>query len=455
MKTLIPIYNYKDLSREEILEKCKRPSFEDKEAFKIANEIIEKIKTGGKQALKKITLELDGYDPEPLVISKEEFKIAEKLLSDEEKEAFEKAANNIKKFHEFQKKNLKDDKINLEETTLGYIYRPIQSAAVYVPGGKALYPSTVLMGVIPAKIAGVKHVTIITPANEKGEIHPSILYCALISDADAILKVGGAHGIAAAYLGIDCPPSEVIVGPGNRYVTAAKMILASTGKVKIDQPAGPSEVLILADKNANAQYIAADLLSQAEHGEDSICVLLTDSLILAENVIKEIEKGFQERPKRLAIKKQSIEKNSYILLLDFFANISEEKNKKNIELNKSFYDAFDFINEFAPEHLEIYLSIFDEPENYLEYIHSAGSVFIGKYAPVALGDYFSGTNHILPTGGSAKIFSGLGVDTFLKRITWQNTTKEGLKKSARYIEIMSRIEGLDEEHGNSVLTRLK
>jgi histidinol dehydrogenase len=453
MKSLIPIYYYKDFSKEEIIEKCKRPSFEDKEAFKIAEEIIEKIKVGGKKALKEITLQLDKYDPEPLVLTKKDFDVAEELLKQEEKEAFQEAAKNIRIFHEFQKSNLKDDKINLSEITLGYIYRPIESAAVYVPGGKAIYPSSVLMGVIPAKIAGVKYVSIVTPADSEGKIHPAVLYCAKISGADAILRVGGAHGIAAAYLGIDVEPAQIIVGPGNRYVTAAKTLLSATGKVKIDQPAGPSEVLIIADHNANPKFVAADLLSQAEHGEDSICVLLTDSIVLAEEVIKEIELGFKERPKRLEIKKESITKNSYIILFDKFVEIDEQKKTKKI--TSDFLRAFDFINEFAPEHLEICLNIFDDLEKYLDYIESAGSVFIGKYAPVALGDYFSGTNHILPTGGAAKMYSGLGVDTFLKRITWQNTTKEGLKKSSKYIDIMSKIEGLDQEHGHSVLLRTK
>lgn len=452
MKITIPVYNYKDLTREELLKKCIRPSFEDKSAIKIAEEIIEKIKIGGKEALKEITYKLDKYIPEPLVIKKEDFDISETMLSEEEKESFRKAAENIKKFHEFQRKNLEDLKTTIAEITLGYIYRPIESAAVYVPGGKALYPSSVLMGVIPAKIAGVKHVTVITPANDKGEIHPSILYCAKIAGADAILRVGGAHGIAAAFFGIDVIPAQVIVGPGNRYVTAAKTLLSSTGKVKIDQPAGPSEILIIADNDANAEFVASDLLSQAEHGEDSICVLLTDSLVLAEKVIFEIEKGLNERPKRLSIKKESIEKNSYILLFDSF--IETDDNNK-VKPSQELYKAFDFINEFAPEHLEICLNILSDPEEYLKYIQSAGSIFIGKYAPVALGDYYSGTNHILPTGGSAKIFSGLGVDTFLKRLTWQYTTKEGLKKTSNYIEIMSKIEGLDEEHGHSVTIRTK
>ncbi|MCS7204151.1 MAG: histidinol dehydrogenase [Leptospiraceae bacterium] len=447
---MIPVYYYNELTEKKIKELCFRPSFEDPEAYRIANEIIEEIRVGGKEALIRITQRLDHYTPNPLVIEREEFKISEKLLSEEEKKAFQKAAHNIYLFHEFQKKNLKDDKIVNSDITLGYIYRPIKSAGIYVPGGKALYPSSVLMGVIPAKIAGVENITVITPANERGEIHPSILYCAMIAGATSILKVGGAHGIAAAYFGIDVPPAEILIGPGNRFVTAAKSILASTGKVKIDQPAGPSEVLIVADHTANPKFIAADMLAQSEHGEDSISVLLTDSLVLAESVIKEIERGLIDRPSRNEIKKESITKNSYIILFDSFVEEIQEKNIKTVTDN--FRKAFDFVNEFAPEHLEICLNIFDEPEAYLEYVHSAGSVFIGKYAPVALGDYFSGTNHILPTGGAAKIYSGVGVETFLKRITWQNTTKQGLKESSEYIDTMSRIEGL-EEHGYSIKIR--
>lgn len=445
------IFYYNDLSQEDIKKLCQRASFEDPEALEIVKNIFLEIQQGREKALRDITQRLDGYIPDPLVITKEEFKKSETFLTKPEKEAFLKAYHNIEAFHKFQLKNLKSEKISIEETTLGYFYRPVQKAGVYVPGGKALYPSTVLMGVTPAKIAGVEYVVLITPANQNGEIHPSIMYCAMISGADAILRVGGAHGIFAAFLGIGVTPLEVIVGPGNRYVTAAKTYISATGKVKIDQPAGPSEVLILADASANPKFIASDLLSQAEHGEDSISVLLTDSLILAENVIKEIEIAFQSRTKRLEIKKKSIFENSFFIIFDSFTQEQEGQKLPTENL----MNAFRFINEFAPEHLEICLSFYEDLEEYLPHIQSAGSIFIGKYAPVALGDYYSGTNHILPTGGSAKIFSGLGVETFMKRITWQYTTKEGLKKALGPIQIMSKIEGLEEEHGHSVEVRFE
>lgn len=447
---VIPILYYNDLTEEEIDARCKRFSFEDEEAYKIAEAIIERIREGGKEALLKITGELDHYIPEPLVITKEQFSISESI-DNEVKEAFLKAAHNIQFFHEFQKKNLKNEKISNGDLTLGYIYKPVKCAAVYVPGGKANYPSSVLMGVIPAKVAGVEYVYVITPAGKNGEIHPSVLYCAKIAGADAILRVGGAHGIAASFFGIDVPPAEIIIGPGNRYVTAAKNILAATGKVKIDQPAGPSEILIIADNSANPKFVAMDMLAQAEHGEDSISVLITDSLVLAEEVVKEIENALVERDDRRRIKEESM-KNSFILVFDSFVKSVEGTNRK--EPSEDFYKAFSFINRFAPEHLEICLSVFDESEQYLDYIQSAGSVFIGKYAPVALGDYYSGTNHILPTGGSARIYSGVGVETFLKRITWQNTTKHGLAEAYKYIDAMSRIEGL-RDHGYSVKVRIE
>ncbi|MFN3604219.1 MAG: histidinol dehydrogenase [Leptonema sp. (in: bacteria)] len=445
------IYYYKDLTSEQIQKLCKRPSFEDPEALETVKKIYLEIKEGGKEALFNITKHLDGYLPEPLVISKEEFSKAEKLLTESEKLAFQKAYRNIEAFHKFQYQNLKPAKTIIEETTLGYFYRPIERAGIYVPGGNALYPSSVLMGVVPAKIAGVEYVIVITPANKEGEIHPSVLYCANLAGADGILKVGGAHGIFAGFLGIGVKPLEILVGPGNRYVTAAKTLLSATGKVKIDQPAGPSEVLILADLSANPKFIASDLLSQAEHGSDSIGVLLTDSLVLAENVINEIQTALKTRTRRLEFKQKSILENSYILIFDSF---TKEENGKLIE-TKSLRDAFHFINEFAPEHLEICMNLYEDLEDYLKYIQSAGSIFIGRYAPVALGDYYSGANHILPTGGSAKIFSGLGVETFLKKITWQYTTKEGLRKALEPIKIMSKIEGLDEEHGNSVEVRFE
>ncbi len=448
---MVRIYDYKNLSKEELKNLCKRASFEDSEAFEIVKKIFTEIQQGGEKSIIEITKRFDGYIPDPLIITKEEFKKSENFLTKSEKEAFLKAYHNIEAFHKFQLKNLKSEKISIEETTLGYFYRPVERAGVYVPGGKALYPSTVLMGVVPAKIAGVEYVVVITPANQNGEIHPSILYCAMLAGADAILKVGGAQGIFAGFLGIGVSPLEVIVGPGNRYVTAAKTLISATGKVKIDQPAGPSEVLILADSSANPKFIASDLLSQAEHGEDSICVLLTDSLVLAENVIKEIEIAFQSRTKRLEIKKKSIFENSFFIIFDSF--IQEIDHQK--VPTENLMNAFRFINEFAPEHLEICINLYEDLEEFLQHIRSAGSIFIGKYAPVALGDYYSGTNHILPTGGSAKIFSGLGVETFMKRITWQYTTKEGLKKALEPIRIMSQIEGFEEEHGHSVEVRFE
>ncbi len=445
---MIPIYNYNELTYDLKQKLFFRKSFEDIQAYQIANEIIEKIKKEGKKAVIEFTRQLDKYNAEPLVLTKQDFEVAESQLSEKAKKAFLQAALNIKAFHEFQRENLKNEKFLNKDATLGYLYTPVDTAAVYIPGGKAKYPSSVLMGVIPAKIAGVKHVTVITPADENGNIDPSILYCCKISGADVLLKVGGAQGIASAFFGIDVPPAQVIVGPGNRYVTAAKNIIASTGKAKIDSPAGPSEILIIANVEENARFIAADLLSQAEHGEDSVCVLLTDSLILAENVITEIKFSLEERPKRRSIKEKSIKESSFIILFNNFQETAYD-GRLNLE------HAFDIANEFAPEHLEICLSILEEPESYLKYVKSAGSVFIGTYAPVALGDYFSGTNHILPTGGSAKMFSGLGVDTFLKRITWQYTTREGLKKALEPILTMSEIEGLDEEHGNSIKIRFQ
>ena len=429
---MLKIYDSSELSpqlRQKLLE---RSSTQDTKAVSVVSSILEEIEHGGLDALRNISKRLDGVAPDPFLVTESEFATAEANLSDEAKCAFTAAYNNIKNFHQFQRKLLINEKTLVCSTTLGVMYRPIERVAVYVPGGKAFYPSTVLMGVIPAKIAGVKHVTVLTPPDQNGKINDAVLFCAKLAGADSVLKAGGAHGVAAVFHGLLTPKAELIIGPGNRYVTAAKNLLAASGRVRIDQPAGPSEIIVIADKTAKPAFVAADLLSQAEHGEDSPCILLTDSLVLAEKVSEEIENGLDQRPMRRQMKETSIRNHSFAIVFE------------------SIDDAFEFSNEYGPEHLEI---VTEKPEKDLEKITAAGSVFLGQYAPVALGDYFSGTNHILPTGGAARMFSGVGIDTFLKRITFQYPTRESLRKALEPIRIMSKIEGLDQEHGHSVEIR--
>ncbi len=431
---MLKIYASSELTPELRARLLQRSSAEDLQAVEVARGILDEIASDGLAALSRISARLDGVVPDPFLVTPEEFEEAELALSDEVKQAFQAACQNIKSFHTFQRSVLEDQKTTVCASTLGYIYRPVERVAVYVPGGKAFYPSSVLMGVLPARIAGVSHITLLTPPGPDGKIHPAVLYCAQLAGANAVLKAGGAHGIAAAYHGLLTPPAELIIGPGNRYVTAAKNLLAATGTVRIDQPAGPSEVIVIADNTARPAFVAADLLSQAEHGEDSPCILLTDSMVLAERVAEEIERGLEERPERREMKEKSIREHSFAIVFEDLA------------------EAIAFSNDYGPEHLEIAT---ENPARDLAKITAAGSVFLGHYAPVALGDYFSGTNHILPTGGAARMFSGVGVDTFMKRITYQHPTRESLRRALEPIRIMSKVEGLDQEHGHSVEVRFQ
>lgn len=415
----------KDFSFEPILQRAKQDL---NDTLALVRPILDQVREGGDKAVYELTRKFDGLNPEKLVypVSEWKGKADSELVA-----ALEKAKENIETFHKAQIPANLD--VNVSGNTLGIRYTPIESVTVYAPGGKALYPSTILMGVIPAKIAGVKHIQIVTPPQKEG-IPDGLFAAAKIAGADAIVTVGGAQGIAAASYGTETiPRSEFVIGPGNKFVTAAKVLLSGQGVIGIDSPAGPSEVLVIADNFANPNWVAADLLSQAEHGEDSAAILCTDSIEFAEKVSAEIDKALKERPKRETIKRASIENESWILV---FSNLEECVN---------------FSNLYAPEHLEI------QTRNYRELfkkIRHAGSVFLGPYSPVAMGDYISGTNHILPTAGGSRIFSSLGVLTFLKRVTYQEVTRDSLEKLYPYVKVLSEFEGLDEEHGNSVKVRL-
>lgn len=391
--------------------------------------ILEAVRTKGDEALLSYTEKFDGIKLSQVTIDPKQFKTN---IDPKIKEAFLRAKANIEDFHLAQKRESWSKVI--DGNRLGVKYTPIPSLAVYAPGGKALYPSSVLMGIIPAKIAGVPSIQLITPPQKEG-IPEILIWLAQILEIDRIVTVGGAQGIAAAAYGTETvPKSEFIVGPGNAYVAAAKSFLSGQGLIGIDSPAGPSEVCIIADSSANAKWIACDMLSQAEHGEDSSAILLTTDLTLAKRVSEELEIAFGERPKRLQMKQKAIYENSAILV---FPNIN---------------DCIWFSNELAPEHLEIQT---ENNEDIFSKIEHAGSVFLGPYSPVAMGDYISGTNHILPTARGSRIYSSLGVDTFLKRVTFQEVTKESLETLYPFVKLMSELEGLDEEHGTSVKVRTK
>ncbi|MBP7281937.1 MAG: histidinol dehydrogenase [Leptospiraceae bacterium] len=398
------------------------------EAFDVVIPILKDVEKNGDEAIRRYTEKFDK-------IQLNDFRIhtldKEANIPEDWKIALEKAKSNIRQFHATQLR-MKTE-VTVSGNRLGVKYTPVESVAVYAPGGKALYPSSVLMGAIPAKIAGVKNISLITPPSKDGGLNPVLLYAAQIAGVDTIYTVGGAQGIAGLAFGTETiTKAEFIVGPGNRYVTAAKSYLAGVGQIGIESPAGPSEVLIIADKTSNPEWIACDMLSQAEHGEDSVAILCTDSEELAIKVDLELKKALSERPKRREMKERAIDDNSYILI---FPNIEE---------------CIDFSNLYAPEHLEIMTSNYDSD---FEKIIHAGSVFLGQYSPVAMGDYISGTNHVLPTAGGSRIYSSLGVDTFLKRVTYQEIRRESLKELYPFVKTLSEIEGLDEEHGTSVYLR--
>lgn len=391
--------------------------------------ILEDVRTKGDSALFSYTEKFDGIKLSKLTLNPKEIQTN---VDSKTKEAFLRAKSNIEAFHMAQKREAWSKVI--DGNRLGVKYTPIPSLAVYAPGGKALYPSSVLMGIIPAKIAGVQSIQLITPPQKEG-IPEILVWLAQILEIDRIVTVGGAQGIAAAAYGTESvPKSEFIVGPGNSYVAAAKSYLSGQGLIGIDSPAGPSEVCIIADATSNPKWIACDMLSQAEHGEDSSAILLTTEVSLAEKVRDELEIAFRERPKRLEMKQKAIYENSSILVFP------------------TMEDCIWFSNELAPEHLEIQTR---DNDSVFAKIEHAGSVFLGPYSPVAMGDYISGTNHILPTARGSRIYSSLGVDTFLKRVTFQEVTKESLETLYPYVKLMSELEGLDEEHGTSVKVRTK
>lgn len=389
--------------------------------------ILEDVRTKGDAALLSYTERFDGIKLSHVSIDP---RTIQTNIDPKIKEAFLRAKTNIEAFHLAQKRESWSKVI--DGNRLGVKFTPVPSLAVYAPGGKALYPSSVLMGIIPAKIAGVPSIQLITPPQKEG-IPEILIWLAQILEIDRIVTVGGAQGIAAAAYGTESvPKSEFIVGPGNAYVAAAKSYLSGQGLIGIDSPAGPSEVCIIADGSANPKWIACDMLSQAEHGEDSSAILLTTDSNLAKQVSEELELAFVERPKRLEMKQKAIYENSSILV---FPNLE---------------DCIWFSNELAPEHLEIQTK---DNEAVFSKIEHAGSVFLGPYSPVAMGDYISGTNHILPTARGSRIYSSLGVDTFLKRVTFQEVTKESLETLYPFVKLMSELEGLDEEHGTSVKVR--
>ena len=395
--------------------------------------IVNDVKTDGDSAVIKYTNKFDNVSLKSVMAGEEEFQKGFDSLKPEVLDAFKAAKSNIEEFH---KKQLHSDISYKREdgSQLGLMYRPIESAAIYVPGGKASYPSSILMGVIPAQLAGVKNITVITPPGPDGNLSPVIGGICRLLDIDQVVKSGGAQGIAAAGLGTETvTKSNLVIGPGNIYVTAAKTYLFSLGAIQIDSMAGPSEVLIIADEKADPKWVAYDLLSQAEHEERAVAVLVTTSMEFAEKVNKEIEKDIAAGQGRIEIKKKAL-KNCLTVICD------------------SVKEAIDFSNNYAPEHMEFMVT---NPMEYLDSIKNVGSLFLGSHSPVAVGDYISGTNHILPTGGAARFSSGVSVDTFMHRMTWQNISPKALESYKDTLSEIAKQEGFDDKHGGSVRIRFE
>ena len=396
------------------------------------NEIIENVRADGDAALFEYTKKFDGFDLNAgnILVSEEEIEEAYENIDEKLIEVVRKALVNIRAFHEKQKQNSWFTSSE-DGTFLGQKIMPLERAGVYVPGGKAVYPSSVLMNVAPAKAAGVKEIIMTTPAGRDGKVNPAVLVAAKEAGVDRIYKVGGAQAIAALAYGTESIPKvDKIVGPGNIYVALAKK--AVFGNVSIDSIAGPSEILVLADESANPKYAAADLLSQAEHDEMASAILITTSKEFADKVLKEIDRFIEKLP-RTDIIKASLENVGHILIAE---NMDE---------------AIEAANNVASEHLEI---LTKNPLETMTKIRNAGAIFMGEYSSEPLGDYFAGPNHILPTNGTAKFFSPLSVDDFVKKSSVIYYSKEALEEVHEDIEAFARSEGLY-AHENSIKVRFE
>ena len=407
----------------------KRSQADISEVLNIVSDILKDVKENQDEAVKRYTAKFDKAELDDLQVSEDEIKEAYDNLDENLIEALKRASANIEKFHKAQIPEEWFMEVNTG-ITAGQIIRPINSVGCYIPGGRAAYPSSILMEVIPAKIAGVERIICCTPPGADGKIMDAILVAADLAGADEIYKCGGSQAIAAMAYGTESIEKvEKIVGPGNVFVTGAKKLVY--GDVDIEFPAGPSEVLILCDNTAIPEYLAHDFLSQAEHDPNASCFLVTDDEEIADNA-KDLIEEFAKEAQRREIIEESLEKHGHIILCE------------NME------DAIDFTNTYAPEHLIISTA---DDKAVLDKIKNAGSIFLGKYSPVAAGDYGSGTNHVLPTGGGAKMYSGLSTEAFLKKPTVQTLTREGIEELSKTVIPIAEYEGFY-AHANSVKVRL-
>jgi len=422
-------YELNKISKGELKKIFSRPSVSNNDVIEIVRPIINAVKSKGLKAALSYAKKFDNYSDQSLVVSKKEFNSAEKKLDKKIKKALIAASANIEKFHSKQL-----PKSYEVETTVGIKcrreFRAIENVGLYIPGGTAVLPSTMLMLSIPAKIAGCKRIVAITPA--KDFIHPAVLFAAKINNVDEVLKIGGAHGVALlAYGDIEFKKVDKIFGPGNKYVTAAKTLVSIDPEgCPIDMPAGPSELLIIADENAGADFIAADILSQAEHGTDSQIILITTSICLAQQVELEIVKQLEQLDRKI-FALGALDNSSTIIV-------------QNID------DAIKLSNSYAPEHLILNIN---SAEKYINKIQNAGSVFLGKYSAESIGDYASGTNHSLPTYGYSRSISGVTVEAFMKSVSFQKVSQGGLNRIAQTVIELAETEKLD-AHANAVKIRI-
>ncbi|MGB3605534.1 MAG: histidinol dehydrogenase [Psychroserpens sp.] len=420
------IYNPK---KSEWLELLKRPTQTVENIENTVAEIFTDVQRRGDKAISKYTEFFDGIKLKTMIVSSEEIAKASILVSEDLKKAIQTAKSNIEAFHTAQK----TERVNVETSkgvTCWQEKRPIQKVGLYIPGGTAPLFSTVLMLTVPANIAGCQEVVLCSPPNKEGQIANEILYAAQLCGVTKIMKVGGIQAIAGLTFGTkEIPQVYKIFGPGNQFVTVAKQLATKFG-VAIDMPAGPSELLVVADDSANASYVASDLLSQAEHGADSQVILVSTSKQLIDEISSEVKSQIKALP-RLDLTQRAIDNSKLIY----------------VETHEI---ALDMINTYAPEH---FIVCTKNEDFYVDHIANAGSVFIGNYTPESAGDYASGTNHTLPTNGFSRAYSGVNLDSFTKSITFQKITKEGIKNIGTTIELMAEAEGL-QAHKNAVTLRL-
>ncbi len=424
------IYKLKELSKQDIQTICLRQLEDDGSIRERVTAIVKEVKQSGDRALRSFSLQFDKVDLSTLYLDEAELTELARTIPDAEKKAIDTAYNNIKQFHQAQ---IQQEKLveTMPGVTCWRESRAIERVGLYIPGGTAVLPSTFLMLGIPATLAGCSEIIVCSPPQQDGKTNCYLAYCAMLLGIKKIYLAGGAQAIAAMAYGTESIPKvDKIFGPGNRYVTQAKQLIQGNTLTAIDMPAGPSEVLVLADETANPSYVASDLLAQAEHGIDSQSILVSTSSTLADQVLAAIEEQLEDLPRK-EIAARAIE-NSYIMLVN------------------SLSEGMSFSNFYAPEHLILATEAY---EDLIPEIINAGSVFLGNLTPESAGDYASGTNHTLPTSGYAKAYSGVSIDSFIKKITFQKIDKTGLNNIGNTVETLASAEGL-QAHRNAITIRL-